>query len=144
MGVLTFFIYLLLKNHYFWNIGDSQIETPFWTISHKIERNVLPITHLFNLYTWELNFGQTIWDKSEVLFGNIWGTTWELMELFQNLMGTHKEHYENNTKAKKYLLHSFPNEKNWIPHELMMSFHWLCGTFIYIIVCHHFWPGLMT
>jgi hypothetical protein len=24
---------------------------------------------LFILYTWELNFGQTIWDKTEVLLG---------------------------------------------------------------------------
>jgi hypothetical protein len=24
---------------------------------------------LFNLHTWELNFGQTIWDKIEVLLG---------------------------------------------------------------------------
>jgi hypothetical protein len=99
MGVLTFFIYLLLKNHYFWNIGDSQIETPFWTISHKIERNVLPITHLFNLYTWELNFGQTIWDKSEVLFGEqlgnlwnyfktSWGHTRNIMKTIQKLKNT--------------------------------------------------------
>jgi hypothetical protein len=34
-------------------------------------------------------------------------------------MGTHKEHYENKAKAKKYLPHSFPNEKNWTPSESM-------------------------
>ncbi len=38
------------------------------------------MAYLFNLYTWELNFGQTIWDKREVLLGTIWGTPWELGE----------------------------------------------------------------
>jgi hypothetical protein len=44
---------------------------------------VLPLGfHLCSLYTWELNFGQTIWDKTKVLpFGTSWGiylgTVWE-------------------------------------------------------------------
>jgi predicted AlkP superfamily phosphohydrolase/phosphomutase len=37
----------------------------------------------FGLYTWELNFGQTIWDKTQVLLGTSWrmhlGTIWEQM-----------------------------------------------------------------
>jgi hypothetical protein len=37
--------------------------------------------HLFSLYTWELNFGQTIWDKTQELLGTSWGmhlgTFWE-------------------------------------------------------------------
>jgi hypothetical protein len=36
-----------------------------------------PRFHLFNLYTWELNFGQTIWDKTQVLLGTSWEHIWE-------------------------------------------------------------------
>jgi len=36
-----------------------------------------------------LDFGQTIWDKAEVLFGKSWGTTLELGEPHGNMMGTH-------------------------------------------------------
>jgi hypothetical protein len=45
-----------------------------------------PIFHLFSLYTWELNFGQTKWDKIEVLLGTFYGTTWELGEPQKNMM----------------------------------------------------------
>jgi hypothetical protein len=41
-----------------------------------------PRFHLSSLCTWELNFGQTIWDKTQVLLGTSWemhvGTFWEL------------------------------------------------------------------
>jgi hypothetical protein len=43
------------------------------------------------IYTWELNFGQITWDKIELVLGTSWGITWELMECFGNLMGTHWE-----------------------------------------------------
>jgi hypothetical protein len=32
------------------------------------------MAHLLNLYTLELNFGQSIWDKFQVLLGTSWGT----------------------------------------------------------------------
>jgi len=48
-----------------------------------------------------LNFEQTTWEKSEVLSGMFWGTTWKLWEPFQNLMGKHREFYEKKGKAKK-------------------------------------------
>jgi hypothetical protein len=39
-----------------------------------------PALHLFTLFKGELNFGQTIWDKNQVLLGTSWGNTlgtWE-------------------------------------------------------------------
>jgi len=49
-----------------------------------------------HLYTWELNFGQTIWDISEVLLGTFWWTTWELGESFGNFMA-----WQHPQKKKK-------------------------------------------
>jgi len=42
------------------------------------------MAHIFNLYTLELNFGQNIWDKFEVLLGTSWGT---FCEFHGNPMG---------------------------------------------------------
>jgi hypothetical protein len=62
-----------------------------------------PHFHLFSLYIWELNFGQTIWDhKTQVLLGTSsgmhLGTLWELngnmlrtWEPFENMVRTHWE-----------------------------------------------------
>jgi len=36
---------------------------------------------LFSVYTWELNSGQTIWDKAEVVLGTFW-------EHDENTLGT--------------------------------------------------------
>jgi len=41
--------------------------------SCKIETNVFPYNPPFQLYTCELNFGQTIWGKTHVLLGTSWG-----------------------------------------------------------------------
>jgi len=58
------------------------IKAPLWTTSCKIETNVFPLFHIFNLYKLELNCGKTIWDKTKVLLGTSWGTHlgtfWEL------------------------------------------------------------------
>jgi hypothetical protein len=62
----------------------------------KIETNVLHMGDLFSLYTWELNFEQIIWDKSELLLG----TFWKQLGNLGNPMGIHKEH-DGNTKKKK-------------------------------------------
>ncbi len=69
--------------NFFWNIGHYQIEAPlWWTLSCKIETNVLPLAHLLRWYTWELNFGQTnmgvelrcYWERLEEPGGNTLGT----------------------------------------------------------------------
>jgi hypothetical protein len=106
MGVLTLFFsffgflkgpYQFAHHQFVWNIGHSSTEAPLWTTSCKIDTNVLSMVYLFSLYTWELNFGQTIWDKTEVLWGAFRVTTWEPGEL----MGTHTEHDENKEKRQK-------------------------------------------
>jgi hypothetical protein len=90
------------------------------------------------IYIRRLNFGLTIWDKSEVLLG----TTWELEVPFGEHIGSMMGTKEEN---KKFLPPSFPKKKKT---GLLMSpcraFHWLHGTFMSKTLCHHFWPGLMT
>ncbi len=71
----------------------------------------LPIkANLFSLYTWEFNFGQTKYDKTEGAIGVIgktsMGATWELDG---NMMGT-----------------------AWEPSQ------WLHEALIFKTVCHHF------
>ncbi len=63
----------------------SPIEALFWTpppTQFLIRNKCSPDSYLFSLYTWELNFGQTVWDKTQVLLGTSWGihlrTFWEL------------------------------------------------------------------
>ncbi len=54
-------------------------------------------THLFSLYTWELNFSQTIWDKIEVLYE----TSWEkYMRTWGTFLRTWWEHIEKKEKKK--------------------------------------------
>jgi len=55
-------------------LGMPPIEAPLQTPSCKIEPNVHCGFILFGLQTGELNFGQTIWDKTQVLLGTTWGT----------------------------------------------------------------------
>jgi hypothetical protein len=50
------------------------------------------------LYTWELNFGQTIGDKTEVLLGTLWEP---LRGLDGNPMRKWKEHIGNKEKKKQ-------------------------------------------
>jgi hypothetical protein len=55
---------------------------------------------LFSLYTEELNFWQTIWDKTQVLLRTSWGT--------------HLEHFENKGKKQKIPVTPPPQkENNW-------------------------------
>jgi hypothetical protein len=68
-----------------------------------------PGFHLCRLYPGELNFGQTIWDKNQVLLGTSWGI-WE--------------HLGNKgEKKQKILVPPTPlkKKKNWIVHECMLS-----------------------
>ncbi len=70
----------------------------------------------FSLFTWELNFGQTIWAKSEVLLGTSWRTNWELGKPYGNMM------IENKEEKQKIPLPTAPRkEKNWTVHECMLS-----------------------
>ncbi len=55
------------------------------------------LAYYFSSYSRELNFGQTIWDKIEVLLGT-WGTSWEHDK---NLLGTHWEQAGKKEKKKK-------------------------------------------
>jgi hypothetical protein len=49
--------------------------TPHWEhlfgpqLQNKNKCIPWPIGHLFNLYTWELNFGQTTWNKTMLVLG---------------------------------------------------------------------------
>jgi hypothetical protein len=58
------------------------------------------------LYTGELDFGQTIWDKAEVLLGKSWGTTLELGEPHGNRMRTLL-----GTREKTKITYPFPSAK---------------------------------
>jgi hypothetical protein len=68
--------------------GTHYMSTSLDPKSQNRNNSAHAIDHLFSLYTWELNFGQTIWDKSEVLLGRSWRRIWEPCE---NMMRTHWE-----------------------------------------------------
>ncbi len=99
----------------FWNIGHSPIEAPLWTPVTKQLQMCSPMTHLCSLYTWELNFGQTICDKSEVLLQKYWGITWEP---HGNMTGTH---WEQGGKNNNVPSSPPPKEGYWISRECMLN-----------------------
>jgi hypothetical protein len=75
------------------------------------------MAHLFSFFIhghWELNFVQTIWDKTEVLLRNNLGTWWE--------------HWEQEKKKQKNP-HSPLQEKNWTPQEGILSLFIGCMNF---------------
>ncbi len=71
----------MAHHQFFRNIGLSLMEAPLWTPVAKYKQMYSHITLFFSLYTCELNFGQTIWGKTQVLLGTSWGqhfrTLWE-------------------------------------------------------------------
>jgi len=102
VGGLTLFLFFLFWKDPYWlahqqffgnivgrapNRSSTSLEP-----SCKIENKCAPLQfYLFSLYTWELNFGQTIWDhKTQVPLGTSsgmhLGTVWELNG---NMLGTH-------------------------------------------------------
>jgi len=99
MGAPTLFLFvqqatLIHPSPMFCNIWLSPIETSLWTLVTKCKQMCCPMAHLFSLYTWKLNFGQTIWDKIEVLlvlWRTSWETTWQLGEPNGNMMRTQWE-----------------------------------------------------
>jgi hypothetical protein len=130
--------YWLAHYQFFWDIGHSPIEAPVWTASCKIETNVLPMGHLFTLYTRELTFGQTMWNQNEVLHATFWGTTWGTSwERIGNMMGTRE-------KRKIFLLILSRKERTGPVMSPCWAFHWLHGTFISKALRHHIWPELMA
>jgi hypothetical protein len=96
------------------------MEVPLWTPNCKINKLYFPIANLFILYTWELNFGQTIWDKIEMLLGTTYlknnlGTWGISLEDDENMLGTH---WEQGRKTKKKLPHPQKEKKTG---PMMMS-----------------------
>jgi hypothetical protein len=148
MGSLTTFSCLMAPNQkIFGTFCNSTNGSLFAT---PVATYVLPKRHLFNLYRWELNFGQIIWDKTKVLLGTFWGTSWEHIG---NMLQTRK-------KGKKILFppprppQTPPKEKKTIPPPLLWKkkktpplisahwgFHWLHATFISICFASTFCPG---
>jgi hypothetical protein len=124
--------YWLAHHQIFGNIWYSPIEAP------RLKRGCksLPMVCRFSLYTWELNFGQNIWDKSEVPLGTLCGTNWELEESFGNLIGTHREH-DGNKGKRKNLLPTPPLSPKVF--STCWAFHWLHGTFICKNCLSPFW-----
>jgi hypothetical protein len=52
-------------------------------------------------------------------------------------------HWEQGNKQKNTFVPS-QKEKNWTPHECMLSLFIGCMNFYFQTVCHHFWPGQMV
>jgi hypothetical protein len=83
---------------------------------------VLPAEfHLCSLYTWKLNFGQTIWDKIEVL---PFGTLWEIYIW---------EQFGNKRRKQKILLpHPLLKKKKICTvHKCMLSLPIGCMKFLF-------------
>jgi hypothetical protein len=104
----------------------------------KIKTNVLCCGPPFQFkYIWELNFKQTIWDKSEVLLGMSWGTILELEEHIESTLRT-------RIKQKFTPLPPPPPPNPPAPSKekigplicACMPFHWLHETFISITMGH--------
>ncbi len=119
--------------HYqiFGNIGHSSSDP-----SPKIKANVL---HLFSLYSWELNFGQTLWNKSEVLLG----TSWELGEPYKNKMRTHWEPQKIKNQKSKIALTVIGTNIGPLSCAYWAFSLVAWNFFILKTVCHRFWPGLL-
>jgi hypothetical protein len=65
-----------------------------------------------------LNFGQTIWDKIEVLVGTSSETTWELEEPQENML---KTCWEQGRKTKKNSPHPTPKWRKQAHHECTLN-----------------------
>ncbi len=95
------------------------------------------MAYLFSLYTWELNFGQTIWGIEVRCY---WERPKEQPGTLRNAMRTPWEHIGSEGE-KNPARPPPPKEKNWTPHE---SSRWLHETFLSKTACHHFWSGLVA
>jgi hypothetical protein len=114
----------------------------YWLAHHKFSRNIghFPIegclfglpqiesnAHHFSLYTWELNFWQTMCNKTEVLLNHLG----EQLENLENLMKRWCEHIGNKGKREKNEFHN----SSFLTLSLATQ----------LVFCHHFgqgeWPG---
>ncbi len=111
------------------------IEALLWTpVVKKWKKECTLRFHLFSLCTGKLNFGQTIWDKTQVLLG----TSWELH------LGTH---WEQRNKTQNPWPCPLKKKKNWIIHEwCILSPPLVCMKFFSFQNCWSpfFWPKLMA
>jgi len=88
---------LIGPSAFFWNIRHApNRSTSFGPQLQKSRNKYTCWLYLFSLYTCELNFGQTIWDKTQVILGTSWGTH----------SGTWWEHIGNKGGKKKSSLPS--------------------------------------
>jgi hypothetical protein len=109
-------------------IGLSSILLEHWALpskstsldcSCKMEINVLPSAPTFSVYiheSWTLG-KPCYWDKSNVLLGTSWGTTWEL----GNLIWTSWAHDENTLGTPKTQRNPSPTLHQKKKNELLMS-----------------------
>jgi len=107
------------------------------------------MVYLFSLYTWELNFGQTICNKTEVLLGTCWGTHWKI----GNLLRTWWEHvgeHIGNKEEKQKITHPTPLHPE---KEKKQGPSWVCGWAFPLAACNFYFqnclspffgPGLMV
>ncbi len=134
------FLSLFRMNHIDWSITNffgklstPPIEAPLSTCSRKIKIIVLPYGLPFQFIihdSWTL--GKLYGDRSEMILGTAQGTTWgSPWELHGNIL---------EQGGKKSCSPSSPKEKNWTPHECMLSLLVGCMK----TVCHHFWIGLVA
>jgi hypothetical protein len=95
----SFFLYFFLLLPIAILIGPSPTFLQHWAHPQNRTIEVLPSAHLCSLfifiyiYICKFNFGQSIWDKSVVLWEHLEKTLWELEEPFENTMGTPKKQY---------------------------------------------------
>jgi hypothetical protein len=124
-------LFLFLERAIF--IGPSTKKLEHWSFPQwkhlfglpvaKLSQMYSPIANLLGLYTWGLNFGQTIWDKIEVLLGMPSRTCWEHVG---NILGLR----EKAPPQKKKLPLPHPQKgKNWAHHKGMLSLPIICGHF---------------
>jgi hypothetical protein len=93
----------LVHQQFYQNIGHAPNRSTSLDPELQNKNKCAPLDyHLFSLYPWELNFGQTIRDKTQVLLGTSsgahLGTVWELDartlrtgKPFGDMVGTHWE-----------------------------------------------------
>jgi hypothetical protein len=67
------------------------------------------MVYLFSSYTWDLNLGKLYGVKLRCSWECLGGTTWELEEPYENMMGTRKKERSPSTPFQR------PKEKNLGP-----------------------------
>jgi hypothetical protein len=85
------------------NIGHSPIESASVDLALiKQKQAFYSVAHFFSLYSSELNFGQTVWDKTEVLFGTLGEQLGNLDNPMGNTLRTWEKTIHLPQKKKKF------------------------------------------